>query len=190
MVFTPHTLVGAPHNILATLTLPEKTRVAREGAMIQEISENFPNVSALRVRDAINTFRDIAEKVMAAIQAAGGVTLLAGAIVLAGALTTAHRRRIREAVIFKTLGATRARIVSAHLIEYGALALVTGIFAAALGTLGAFLVVKFAMEASFAFSSRAILTAIVLAVGMVLIFGALATWRVLGARAATHLRDR
>ncbi len=190
MVFTPKTLAGAPHNILATLTLPEKTRVAREGAMIQEISENFPNVTALRVRDAINTFRDIAEKVMAAIQAAGGVTLLAGAIVLAGALTTAHRRRIREAVIFKTLGATRLRIISAHLIEYGALALVTGIFAAALGTLGAFLVVKFAMEASFTFSSRAILTAIALAVGLVLVFGALATWRVLGARTAAHLRDR
>ncbi len=98
--------------------------------------------------------------------------------------------RIREAVIFKTLGASRARIVSAHLIEYGALALVTGIFAAALGTLGAFLVVKFDMEASFTFSSRAILTAIALAVGLVLVFGALATWRVLGARTAAHLRDR
>ncbi len=190
MVFTPNTLAGAPHNILATLTLPEETRVAKEGAMIQEISETMPNVTSLRVRDAINTFRDIAEKVMAAIQAAGGVTLLAGAIVLAGALTTAHGRRIRETVIFKTLGATRARIVSAHLIEYGALALITGVFAAMLGSLGAYLVVTFAMEASFIFSIPAILTAIALATGLVLIFGALATWRVLGSSAVAHLRQR
>ncbi len=190
MVFTPNTLADAPHNILATLTLPEKSRSSKEGVMIQEISETMPNVTALRVRDAINTFRRIAEKVMAAIAAAGGVTLIAGAIVLAGALTTAHRRRIREAVIFKTLGATRVKVVSAHLIEYGVLALVTGIFAAALGTLGAFLVVKLAMDANFTFDIPALLTAISWAVSLVLIFGALATWRVLGAKTSAHLRQK
>lgn len=190
MVFTPNTLAAAPHNLLATLTLPEETRAAKEGPMIQELSQTLPNVTALRVRDAVNTFRGIAEKVMAAIQASGGVTLIAGAIVLAGALTTAHRRRIRDAVIFKTLGATRARLVAAHLIEYGALALVTGVFAAALGTLGAFLVVKFAMEAEFTFSAAAVLTAIALAAGLVLVFGTLATWRILGAATSAHLRER
>lgn len=190
MVFSPNTLRAAPHNILATLTLPEKTRIAREGPMIQEISATFPNITSLRVRDAVNAFREIAEKVMAAIQASGGVTLLAGAIVLAGALTTAQRRRIREAVIFKTLGATRARIVAAHIVEYGVLALVTGVVAAGLGTLGAYLVVKFAMDATFTFSLPAVLMAISLAAGLVLLFGTFATWRVLGAKTASYLRDR
>jgi putative ABC transport system permease protein len=158
--------------------------------MIQQLSEALPNVTALRVRDAVNTFRGIAEKVMAAIQASGGVTLLAGAFVLAGALTTAHRRRIRDAVIFKTLGATRGRLVAAHLVEYGLLALITGVFAAGLGTLGAFLVVKLAMDAKFIFSAGAILTAIALATGLVLAFGAFATWRILGARTPPYLRDQ
>ncbi len=188
MVFSPNTLLAAPHNVLATLTLPEKTREAREGPMIQELSDAMPNVTALRVRDAINAFREIAEKVMAAIQASGGITLLAGAIVLAGGLSTAQRRRIRDAVIFKTLGATRARILSAHFIEYGVLSLITGVFAAGLGTLGAWLVVTLAMDATFTFSLSAILTAIALATGLVLAFGAFATWRVLGAKAAVHLR--
>lgn len=190
MVFSPNTLKDAPHNELVTLTLPEETREASEGPMIQDLSDAMPGVTALRVRDAINAFREIAEKVMAAIQAAGGITLLAGAIVLAGGLSTAQRRRIRDAVIFKTLGATRARILSAHFIEYGVLSLITGVFAAALGTLGAWLVVTLAMEASFNFSLSAILTAIALAVGLVLVFGAVATWRVLGAKAAVHLRQQ
>ncbi len=190
MVFSPNTLAAAPHNILATLTLPEESRVAREGPMIQEISATFPNVTSLRVRDAVNAFREIAEKVMAAIHASGGVTLLAGAIVLAGALTTAQRRRIREAVIFKTLGATRRRIVAAHILEYGVLALVTGVVAAGLGTLGAYLVVKIAMDTTFTFSLLAVLVAISLAAGLVLAFGAFATWRVLGAKTARYLRDR
>ena len=189
MVFSPNTLAAAPHNLIATLTLPEETRVAKEGPMIQELSRAFPGITALRVRDAVNTFRGIAEKVMAAIHASGGVTLIAGALVLAGALTTAHRRRIRDAVIFKTLGATRKRLVLAHLVEYGSLALVTGIVAAALGTLGAFLVVKLAMDAEFTFSPGAVLTAIGLSAGLVILFGALATWRILGAGTAAHLRD-
>jgi len=189
MVFSPNTLEKAPHNLLATLTLPEKSRVAKEGPMIQELSRTFPNITSMRVRDAVNAFREIAEKVMAAIQASGGVTLLGGAIVLAGALTTAHRRRIRDAVIFKTLGATRKRLVLAHLAEYGILALITGIFAAALGTLGAFLVVKFAMDAEFTFSPLAVLSAIGISTGLVMAFGAWATWRILGAGTAAHLRD-
>lgn len=189
MVFSPNTLEKAPHNLLATLTLPEKSRVAKEGPMIQELSRTFPNTTSMRVRDAVNAFREIAEKVMAAIQASGGVTLLGGAMVLAGALTTAHRRRIRDAVIFKTLGATRKRLILAHIFEYGILALVTGIFAAGLGTLGAFLVVKFAMDAEFTFSPLAVLSAIGISTALVMAFGTWATWRILGAKTAAHLRD-
>lgn len=190
MVFSPNTLEKAPHNLLATLTLPEASRIEKEGPMIQELSRTFPNITSLRVRDAVNSFREIAEKVMAAIQASGGVTLLGGAIVLAGALTTAHRRRIRDAVIFKTLGATRKRLVLAHMAEYGVLALIAGAFAAVLGTLGAFLVVKLAMEAEFTFSPAAIIGAIAISIGLVLAFGALATWRILSNGTAAHLRDK
>ena len=50
---------------------------------------------------------------MTAVRVAGGVTLAAGALVLAGALATAQRRRIQQAVILKALGATRARILRA-----------------------------------------------------------------------------
>ena len=188
LVFSPNTLSQAPANLLVTLTLPEETRAKLEGPMIQELSDAMPDITALRVRDAINAFREIAEKVMAAIRAAGGVTLLAGAIVLAGALTTAHGRRIRETVIFKTLGATRRRILTAHLIEYGVLALITGIFSAMLGTLGAYLVVIFAMDSAFTFSVQAVLWPVALAMGLVLIFGTAATWRVLGAKTVSYLR--
>ena len=66
---------------------------------------------------------------MVAVRAAGSVTLLAGALVLAGALATAQRRRIQQAVILKALGATRRRILRAHLIEYLLLAAATALFA-------------------------------------------------------------
>ena len=46
------------------------------------------------------------------------ITLLAAALVLGGALAAGHRHRVYDAVILKTLGATRARLIGAYTIEY------------------------------------------------------------------------
>ncbi len=104
LVFSPNTLAGAPHNLLATVTLPKDTPLAGEAKLAQEIGRAFPASTAVRVKDAIDAFNVIFGRVMIAVRAAGSVTLLAGALVLAGALATAQRRRIQQAVILKTLG--------------------------------------------------------------------------------------
>ncbi len=89
---------------------------------------------------------------MTAVRVAGSVTLLAGALVLAGALATAQRRRILEAVILKMLGATRRRILTSHFLEYLLLSAVTALFAVVLGTLAAAIVVTQLMHIAFTFS--------------------------------------
>jgi putative ABC transport system permease protein len=188
MVFSPNALAGAPFNLLATVALPEDLPVDREGRMVRRLAETFPTVTAIRVRDALQLFETLVEKVMVAIRAAAGFTLLTGAVVLAGALATSQRRRVREAVIFKTLGATRRRIVGAHLIEYALLAAVTGVSALGLGTLGAYLTLRFAMQSDFTFSAPAVLQALGFAILLVLVFGAIGTWRALSARPAQQLR--
>lgn len=188
MVFSPNALESAPHNFLATLTLPHDAGAAREARVIQEVAESFPSSSAMRVRDALDTIRDISEKVMVAVRAAGALTLVMGALVLAGAMSAAHRRRVRDAVIFKTLGASRGKLLAAHLAEYGALAALTGAVAAALGTAAAWIVVTQAMEAGFVFSGAAVAQSIGLAAVMVLAFGAFGTWRILGTGVAAELR--
>ena len=76
--------------------------------MVRDLGRAYPSVSAIRVRDAIDRFAKLFAKVMVAVQVAGSVTLAAGALVLAGALATAQRRRILEAVILKTIGARTA----------------------------------------------------------------------------------
>jgi putative ABC transport system permease protein len=118
MVFSPNTLIGAPHNLLATVTLPKDAPIASEAKLAQEIGRAFPAATAIRVKDAIDAFHVIFNRVMVAVRAAGSVTLIAGALVLAGALATAQRRRIQQAVILKTLGATRRRILLSHFAEY------------------------------------------------------------------------
>jgi putative ABC transport system permease protein len=188
IVFSPNTLSTAPYNLLATIALPEGTSAAEDARLIQKLTVAFPTATSVRVKDALETFGRIFEKIMVAVNVAGGVTLLSGALVLAGALATAQRRRIYQAVVLKTLGATRRRILAANLAEYALLASATGIIAALVGSVAAWIVVTRLMDLEFAFSVTALLRALALALGLVLVFGLTGTWRALSARPVPYLR--
>ncbi len=188
MVFSPNTLKGAPHNLLVTISLPDATPGA-EAQTIRMLGRDYPSVTAIRVRDVLDAFSSVFAKVMIAVRVAGSVTLLAGALVLAGALATAQRRRILEAVILKTLGATRKRILAAHLLEYLLLAGATALFAVALGTAAAWLAVTQVMNIGFTFSLTAVGGALALSLALVLLFGGVGTWGVLRAPPVPYLRS-
>jgi putative ABC transport system permease protein len=189
MVFSPNTLIGAPHNLLATITLPRDAPIAAEAELARKLSRAFPATTAIRVKDAIDSINVIFSKVMVAVRAAGSVTMVAGALVLAGALATAQRRRIQQAVILKTLGATRRRILVSHLLEYLILAVLTSVIALVIGSIAAWATVARAMDFTFAFSGQAAGEALLLATGLVAVFGGYGTWRVLQAPPVPYLRS-
>ena len=189
MVFSPNTLEAAPHNLLATIRLPPGTARVAEADMVRDLGRTYPSVSAIRVRDAIDQFTKLFAKVMVAVQVAGSVTLAAGAIVLAGALVTAQRRRILEAVILKTLGARRRQILKAHAWEYALLAAIAALVAIALGSAIAWVAVARLMEIDYVFSLPAVLTTLAVAAAMITVFGGLGTWAILRAPAVPYLRS-
>jgi putative ABC transport system permease protein len=94
-----------------------------------------------------------------------------------------------EAVILKTLGATQRRIMLAHSIEYLLLALLAAVLAVGLGALAAWVAVTQVMDIPFTFSIAAVLQSLLLAIGLVVIFGGAGTWAVLRARPAAHLKS-
>lgn len=189
MVFSPNTLQGAPHAYLATVTLPKEAALKDEAELARAIGKSFPNQTVIRVKDAINAFNTVFAKVMTAVRAAGLVTLLAGALVLAGAFATAQRRRSLEAVILKTLGATRVRITKIHLAEYLVLAAVTACAAVLIGALAAYLAVTLVMKIDFSFSWVPVVQALALASALILIFGGVNTWSILRAKSVAYLRS-
>jgi putative ABC transport system permease protein len=189
MVFSPNTLAGAPHNLLATVTLPKGQTPAMEARLAQEIGRAFPASTAIRVKDALDAFGAIFNRVMVAVRAAGSVTLLSGAFVLAGALATAQRRRIQQAVILKALGATSRRILLSHLAEYAILALLTAFIALLIGSFAAWIILSQLMEVDFAFSGWAAAQAMLVAGALVALFGGFGTWRVLRAPPVPYLRS-
>ena len=188
MVFSPNTLEGAPHRMLVTLEFPKGTPPEREGKVIQALAEAFPLVTAIRVGDIVEAAKDMLGKVMTAIGATAGVTLLIGAAVLAGAVAAGQERRKYLAVIYKTLGATRGRILRAELLEFGLPGLATALLAVLIATVTAWALCKWAFEVEFIFSPRAAVETVLLSLVFVLSIGAIATWLVLSAKAAPYLR--
>ena len=188
MVFSPNTLTGAPHRVLVTLEYPKGTDPAREAKLVQALADRFPLVTAIKVGDIVEAAKDLLEKVMTAIRMTAGVTLLIGALVLAGAVAATQQRRKYQAVLYKTLGATRGRIVRAELLEFALLGAAVAAFALAAGVLTAWALCKWAFEVKFVFSGVAAAETVLLALALVLGVGAIATWRVLSAKAAPYLR--
>jgi putative ABC transport system permease protein len=189
MVFSSSALKDAPFKLLATVSLPETVSLDTEAQLGRVIGKAFPSVTVVRVKDALAAVNTILAKVMVAVRVAGAVTLVAGALVLAGALATAQRRRILEAVVLKVLGATRRRVLTSHVLEYLLLALVAGLFAVVLGSFAAWIAVTEVMKIPFTLSAAAIARSLALAIGLVLLFGSLGTWAVLRAKPAAILRS-
>jgi len=188
MVFSPNTLVEAPHRVLTTLELPKATLPAREAKLIQALADRFPLVTAIKVGEIVEAAKDLLEKVMTAIRMTAGVTLLIGSLVLAGAVAASQHRRKYQAVLYKTLGATRGRIIRAELLEFGLLGFATAALALAAGTATAWALCKWVFDVKFVWSGMAAAETVLLALALVLGVGAVATWRVLSAKAAPYLR--
>jgi len=188
MVFSPNTLEGAPHRLVTTLELPKGTDRAQEAKIIQALAERFPLVTAIKIGDIVDAAKSMLAKLMSAIQATAGFTLMIGAAVLAGAVSAGQQRRTYRAVLYKTLGATRGLIVRAELLEFAALGLATSLLAILIATVTAWALCTFAFDIAFVFAPGAAAGTIALALALVLAAGAFTTWRVLSVKAAPYLR--
>ena len=128
LVFSPGAFAGAPHTDIATLTFADGGSAAEEAALVKALADAFPTVSAIRVKDALDTIDHLVGNLVLGLRGASSVALIAAALVLGGALAAGQRFRIYDAVILKTLGATRLRLVLAYAVEYLLIGLAAVVF--------------------------------------------------------------
>jgi putative ABC transport system permease protein len=124
-----------------------------------------------------------------AVRAASGVALFASILVLGGALGAGQQSRIHDAVVLKTLGATRPRLFAAFLYEYGLLGLCTAVFGVAAGAAAAYAIVRHVMNLDFVWLWPQALAAAAAALALTLVLGLIGSWRILGRKPAPYLRD-
>jgi putative ABC transport system permease protein len=184
-MFSPGLLENAPQTHLATVHADP----ALEAGIETAVAAAFPNVTTIRVRDVLETVNGFLGKLGLAIRITAGIAIIAGTLVLAGAVAAGHRRRVYNSVVFKVLGATRRRIMGTLLLEYGLLGLVTALIASVIGTVAAWAVVTEVMKFEFSFDPLAVAGAATIAIVVTLALGFYGTWRALGQKAAPLLRN-
>ncbi|GJE36239.1 ABC transporter permease [Methylobacterium persicinum] len=189
MVFSPGTFRGAPHSDLATLSLPGGTDADAENRILRGVAKEFPSVTSVRVKDALDAVGDLVGRLVLAIRGASGVAILASLLVLGGAVAAGHRARLYDAVVLKVLGASRARLLSAYALEYAALGLATALFGLAAGSLAGWVIVAKVMHLDFRLDLTGALLAAGAAVLLAVLLGLAGTARILGQKPAPYLRE-
>jgi putative ABC transport system permease protein len=189
MVFSPNSFKGAPVTHLATLAYPDGGTPAEENAMLKGVSQAFPGVTTVRVKDAISAFGTLVGNLTLAVRGASLITLVAAALVLGGALAAGHHHRVYDSVILKTLGATRRQLIAAYALEYSLLGCVTAIFGVIAGSLAAWRIVTDLMHFTYTWqvgpAVAAAFGALLVTVGL----GLIGTFSALGRKPAQVLRN-
>lgn len=189
MVFSPNAFRGAPNTHLATLTYADGSTPTQEATIIRSVADTFPMVTTVRVKEALESVGAIIANMVLAIRGASAITLLAAALVLGGALAAGHRHKVYDAVILKTLGATRLRLLSAYTIEYLLLGTATAVFGVLSGSLAGWLIVTDLMHLKFTWLPLPALAATLAAVLVTVGLGLVGTFTALGQKPASVLRN-
>ncbi|HYW63675.1 MAG TPA: FtsX-like permease family protein, partial [Bradyrhizobium sp.] len=188
LVFSPNAFRGAPHTHIATLTEPHPGP-AGDARIIRSVADTFPSVTSVRVREALETIGTVVTNLVLAIRGASAVTLISAILVLGGALAAGHRHRVYDAVILKTLGATRIRLLGAYALEYLMIGLATAVFGVLAGSVAAWLIVTRLMTLSFVWQAGSALGVVAAALVVTVGLGLAGTLVALSQKPATVLRN-
>jgi putative ABC transport system permease protein len=188
LVFSPDAFKGAPHTHVATLT-EARPNSSGDARIIKRVADAFPMITSVRVREVMETIGSVVSNLALAIRGASAVTLISAILVLGGALAAGHRHRVYDAVILKTLGATRARLLGAYALEYLLIGLATAVFGVIAGSVAAWLIVTRLMTLSFVWQAGSatgvVIAALIVTVGL----GLAGTLLALNQKPASVLRN-
>lgn len=185
IIFAPGALDGAPFTHIAAVNAPRDI----EDTVERAATDDFPNISAIRVREALESAARILDGVNWAVRGMAGLSILSGLIVLSGAIATGQRRRIYDTVVFKVLGAGRRRISGVFAAEFMLIGLATGVIASGIGLIVSWAVVEFLMHMDWVLLLREAVLTVVLTLGVTVLLGLFSTWKVLAGRPMPYLRN-
>ncbi|WP_438944370.1 ABC transporter permease [Pontixanthobacter luteolus] len=185
LVFSSNALADAPHNIAATIDLPDG---AATGPLLRQLVNTFPSSSVIEIGQVLSEARVILSQVGLATFAAASVAVLAGLAVLIGAIAAARAVRTYDTVVMRVLGASRRQVLVMQLAEYGILALILAAVALALGSGLAWLVITQLFEFDWLPDWGVVLAVLGGGLAFVLVFALAGSLPLLRAKPAQALR--
>jgi putative ABC transport system permease protein len=184
LIFNPSTLDGAELRSVAIAKLSRE----QGAALTRELGREFPAVNVISVSEQLDAAAALFDRLALAVRGAAAVAALAGLLVLAGAIAAGAQARAREAATLKVLGATRAQILVAYVIEYGAVGLIAGAAGVLFGFAAAWPVVVKVFEASWSVDWSGVLVLLAGATALATLGGLIAANLALSQRPAPVLR--
>jgi putative ABC transport system permease protein len=184
-IFETGALDGAPITYVATARVAPQDEVALQRAVVSA----FPNVSAISIRDILDSVGRVVDRISLVIRLMAALAILAGLIVLAGALAATRYQRIYDAMIFKSIGARRRTVAGMFLVEYAVLGTAAGLVGAVLATALSWGVMRWILDVPWLFQPSAIAIGILMTVVLTVSVGVLSTFRILGLKPLPVLRQ-
>jgi putative ABC transport system permease protein len=145
-VFDGRSLESAPQQFVLLTDARDPAVAAR---LQRDVVARYPNVSSIDLTLILRTVEDVVHKVSLAVRFLAIFSLLMGVPVLFGAVSATRRQRLREGVLLKTLGATRAQIRRILAAEYALLGAMGALCGMALSFAGAWALTHFVFESGF-----------------------------------------
>ena len=130
-VFRPGPFAHAPQTWIGILRAPADPTA--RGRFQRDLVAQFPNISAIDIREILATVQQAVNNVTLGITIVGAVALLSGVLILVGAVAMTKFQRVYEAAVLRTLGASTRTLGTMLAVEYGGL----GLLAGAIGGVGA-----------------------------------------------------
>jgi putative ABC transport system permease protein len=184
VIFSPGALEGAPSTFIATV----QARPDREGAMQSAVVAEFPNITAIPVREVLERVRGVLDQIALAVRLVAAFSIAAGLIVMAGALAITRQQRLYQSVILKVVGATRGFVSRVFAVEYALLGAAAGVAGSALAAALAWTVMRWAFDLPGRWAPGTLLAGVLSATALALAIGFLGTRRLLGRRPLGVLR--
>ena len=185
VIFSPGALDGAPTTYVGTARVPADRETAVQDAVVSA----FPNVTAVPVRDVLERVAGVLDQLALAIRSVAVFSIASGLAVMLGALAASRYQRLYESVILRTLGASRGTVARTFAVEYGCLGAAAGLGGSVLAALLAWVVLRFVLAVPWTFEPVALVLGVAATTAMAIAVGFLATWRLLGAKPLTVLRQ-
>ena len=185
-VLSPGLLDSAPHSWMAS------TRVSDDDAALRvdrNIAAEFNNISAISVREAVDTAQRVIGLLGAAVQMTALVTLVAGIAVLAGTVASTEAQRLADSVILKVLGASRVAITIAWFLEYALLGFLAAIAAALIGSIASWGLITGFLDSTFELDFLLVLGVTMAGAFGTALLGLAGAVRTLGRKPAPLLRE-
>ncbi|MGA3343388.1 MAG: FtsX-like permease family protein [Terracidiphilus sp.] len=148
----------------------------------------FPTVTVINIADVLERIEGVVDQITFVVRFLAGFSIFAGLMILASSIASTRFRRMREAVVLKTLGATRMRIVRTFSVEFSVL----GLLAGSVGVVFANLLTRVLLrklEVGFHVEWRATMIALAGTAVLATATGWIASYRILGLRPLEVLRE-